>query len=143
MDHLMKPMRNLIDKETGRLFIGEYVEEQLEEGDLKKVMHASEHLELNEGTAPILVKVCETAISKGFSQEVKGILYGKLHPRSYWSAPGEPPPALIAIRSLFQKMHEMASNGELRIILEKCIEAEDKNVEDHLKRDEEVLTPRG
>ena len=143
LEHLMKPVRSLIDKETGRLFIGEYVEEQLEEGELEKVMHASEHLELNEGTAPILVKVCETAISKGFSQEVKEILYGKLYPKSYSSKPGAPPPALVAIRSLFQKMHEMASNGELKIIVEKCIEAEDKSIEDHLKRDEKVLTPRG
>jgi hypothetical protein len=143
LDYLMEPIEGLIDKDSERLFIEEYIERQIEKKNIKNAILAAECLSLNEDTIGLLVKVGEVGIAEGFPKDIEGLLDRKAYSGGWSGKPGEVPPELEERKAILQKMNEMTKPGELRMIVEKCIEMINDEVKDKLERDEEFLSPRG
>lgn len=141
---LMKPVKTLLNSDSKKLYIEEYIEKQLEMGDIKNAIIASKFLPLDENTILIFMRVAEEAITSGKSRDIEELLYHKIYPDTVLSSTlGKPPLALVARKNLFQKMYERSKPGKLRMLVKHCIEEIDRTIEDHIKRDEEFLNPRG
>ncbi|MBM4351041.1 MAG: hypothetical protein FJ106_14280 [Deltaproteobacteria bacterium] len=144
LEYLMEPILGLSDKGSQKTFLEEYIDKQILEGHVQKAMTASEYLPINENTSSLLVKVSEKAMETGASKDVERMLFAKTLPKGGWEGkPGEAPPALEELKGTFQKMEEMAKPGELKVLIGRCVASIDVDIKDHLKRDEEFLTPRG
>jgi hypothetical protein len=143
LKHLMSPIASLRDTGSGKLYLQTYIEKQLEEEHPIPALVASMFLPLSKETVGVFSKVGEEAISKGIVQETESLFYSKTIPEGVWSSrPGEPPPVFIALKSLFENMYQAAKPGKFRLLLSRCIERIDREIDDHTKRDEEFLNPR-
>jgi len=140
---LMEPLGSFLNDISGRLYLEEYIETQIQVDHIKNAIIASMFLPFNEDTIPVFIKVAEKGIDQGETQSIKKLLDNKRRITSLLSRRGEPPPALVARKTLFEKMYEKTKPGILRTLVERCIEAIEREIESDIKRDEEFLHPRG
>ncbi len=141
---LMEPIKTLLNSSSGKLYIEEYIENQLEMGNIKNAIIASKFLPFNENTIFVFMEVAEKAITSGKSVDIENLIYNKIFPDTGWvSSLGEAPPALVERKNLFQKIYEQTKPGKLRMLVEKCIEKIDRAIADNIKRDADFLNPRG
>jgi hypothetical protein len=140
---LMKPMRDLLNNATGRLYIEEFIEKQLEMDNIEDAITASRFLPFNEGTVSLFIEVSKKAIASKKEKEIRGLFYHKVFPETGWSGLNEPPPALVSRKNLFQLMHKRAGPGKLRALISGFVQVIDREIEEHMKRGEEFLSPRG
>jgi hypothetical protein len=144
LEYLMEPLLGLSDRGSQKTFLEEHIDKQIQGGHVQTAMTAAEYLPINENTIALLVKVSEKAIETGALKDVERLLFSKSLPKGGWSSKSsEAPPALEELKGTFQKMEEMARPGELKVLIGRCVASIDADIKDHLKRDEEFLTPRG
>ena len=125
------------------MYLEEYITKQLEMHNLEKAMRAAAFLPFHEKTIPIFVKIAEEFAAAGESEKVKRLLHSKRFPGMISSRPGEAPPVLVSLKNLFQKMNQESKERKVEEIIEKCIEAIDREIEWFIKEGEEFLNPRG
>lgn len=141
---VMKPLTTLSCQGSGKLFLEKYIEEQIGADSVVNALEAAEHLPFNEKTTDVVLQLCEKAIELGKVDPARGLLDHLHSPDTGWSSGlGEAPPALIERKNFFEKMYLKANPGRLRTMIKQCVQSVNRHIEEHIKSDEEFLSPRG
>ena len=143
LNDLLKPIVTMQNEVSGKLYIEEYIEKQLEQEDIKKAIFMSKYLPFEENTVHTLIKVAEKSISSGNSKDIKEILHHHINLEGGWTnLPGETSPDLLSKKTIFLAIHEEVRPGLLKMFTAKCIEDIDNRIIRSLKSDEEFLHSR-
>lgn len=127
LKYLMKPL--------AQSYLKEYIEDQVQCNNIKKAIIASCFLELSEENISTIVRVSEKGIELGLDTEVRRML-NPFPTGVYSSNIGEPAPALVDRKNLFEKMVQIAKNPIVRSLLKNRIKIIENDIEQDLKRDE-------
>jgi hypothetical protein len=133
--YLVKPLAQLINVSTSRLYLEEYIENQIQCDNIKKAIIASNFLNLSDNTISIIVKVAEKGIESGLTDEVRGML--KPFPSGLYSSS-----ILVGRKELFEKIIQIANNPILKSLVRERINMIKKDIEQDLRREEEFLNPK-
>ena len=135
LKYLMEPLTQLTNVDTGICYLEEYIENQIQYNNIEKAIIASYFLDLSENNISTLVKVAEKGIESELTNEVRRML--RAFPNGAWgSGIGEPAPALVGRKNLFEKMNKISDNPILRSLLKDRMKMIDNHIEQDLKRDE-------
>ncbi|OEC86747.1 MULTISPECIES: P-loop NTPase [Methanobacterium] len=132
-------------KESGKLFIEEYIENKAKNGEIESVIESLNFLPFEEERIPFIINISEDIIkSKALNaNKIEKLFYRKSRLEDgYSTIAGEVPKELLEKKALFEKIQEKAKPGRLRSIINNCIKRIDQEIEWHVKRDEETLNPR-
>ena len=142
LEYLMKTIASLENDRTGKPFLEEYIEEQLQ-NNVKKALFASRFLSFNESTLHIFKNVLQRSFDSGLTNEAKRIFVDCLDRGALMSLPGEPAPELLRKQKLLQNLHKEVKPGKLKAFIKERVGILEERIKEDLKRDEEFLTPRG
>ena len=120
LEYLMKPIASLENDRTGKPFLEEYIEEQLQH-NVKKALFASRFLSFNESTLYVFKSVLQRSFDSGLTNEAKRIFVGCLDRGALTSLPGEPAPDLVRKQKLLQNLHEEVKPGKLKAFIKERI----------------------
>jgi len=120
LEYLMKPIASLENNRTGKLFLEEYIEEQLQP-NVKKALFASRFLSFNESTLHIFKTVLQRSFDLGLANEAKRIFVDCLDRGALMSLPGEPAPELVRKKKLLQNLYQQVEPGKLKAFIEERI----------------------
>lgn len=143
LEHLMKPTAALTSHDSGKLYIEEFIENQIEEGNIRNAIFAFKFVDFEEKTIALFLKVAEAGIGSGKAADIERLLRGKIYLETGRSLkPGEPPAFLTEARKACKKIIGITKNSELKGILERGIKSIDRAIKGHLKFAEEYLLPK-
>ncbi len=142
LDYIRKTITSLENDRTGKPFLEEYIEDQLQH-NVKKALIASWFLSFNESTLYIFKSVLQRSFDSGLTNEARRIFVDCLRREALMSLPGEPAPELVRKQKLLQNLHEELKPGKLKAFIKECILLIEEKIKEDLKRDEEFLSPRG
>lgn len=142
LEYLMKTIASLENDKTGKLFLEEYIEEQLQH-NVKKALFASRFLSFNESTLHIFKRVLQRSFDSGLTKEAQKIFADCLSREAVTSLPGEPSPELVRKQKLLQNLHEQVKPGKLKAFIKERIGTLEEQIKEELKWGEEFLSPRG
>ena len=89
----------------------------------------------------LAVEVAEKATESGKMDSIAG-LFRAFPEHVYSSSPGEPAPALVDRKHLFERMYKIARSARLRELIRSRIRDIDEDIARGLKRDNDFLNPR-
>jgi len=133
------------EKESGKLFIEKYIENQVKKGKIENVIGALKFLPFTEERIPLIVKISDDIIKSNILNvdEIEKLFYSKSSlDGGYITAVGKVPKELSDKKTLFEKIREETKPGRLRVIINNCIKRIDQEIERHVEWDEESLNPR-
>jgi len=135
---LMKSVGHLSDDQSGKMYMEEYVEKQLQTGNKRVVIVAARFLPFEESTVPVFVKIAEELIRVEKADEVRKLLNYKGTIESIFSKFGERPPELDVRKELFDEMYQQAGSERLKIMINNIITSLDREIKQFMNFSEEV-----
>ncbi|MBU7048250.1 MAG: hypothetical protein HXS54_17595 [Theionarchaea archaeon] len=142
LKYLMKSVDSLLNDQTGKMYLEEYIIKQLGMHNQDNAIRMARFLPFREDTIPVFIRVGEESITAGKADNIRKLLYSRRFLSPISSKPDEAPPALVSLKNLFQMLDQESEVIELKMIIEECIEAIDKEIEEFLEHGEELLNPR-
>lgn len=141
--YLMSSIVFLQDKNTNEIYLIKCIQKLLQESLLEEASICATFLPLRPETIDVFVEFSDKGIVFGQYEKVKAVLFSKTWPEEVLSSKiGESPPVFLTIKNTFIEMNKKAVSGRLKTLINKCIEIVEKEIEDHIKRNEEFLIPK-
>ncbi|MGB9978034.1 hypothetical protein [Methanobacterium sp.] len=146
--HFLRDIKSNIsisEKESGKLFLEKYIENNVKNGKIENAIRALTFLPFSEERISFIIDISENIMKSNVLNvdQIEKIFYRNSGLEgSYSTVTGEVPRELLEKKALFEKMHEEAKPGRLKMIINNCIKITDQGIERHTKLDEETLNPR-
>ena len=91
----------------------------------------------------IILEVSARGLEAGLDEEVKSLLYSNTSPSgAYNSEIGKVPGVLTSLKEINEKMLQKCPPGKLKSIASRCVEIIQAEIDDHIKRDQEIMAER-
>lgn len=133
------------DQEHGDFLIY-YVKEKLDSATEENVKSAAiflSHLGISDSTIDIFLDAFQKAGNPDLFDEVRGALSHNVWGGGYSGTVGEPPAPLINKKEILIKMRDKSAPGVIRNQLTDLVKGIENDIENHTKRDAEILDPLG
>lgn len=141
VEKILKPV--LMTRDQGnKFYIETFINQIIQKNEIGTALTCAQYLPLVEETANLFLIISRKGLEANKSKEIQSLLFTKTSPEGGWtSSHNEPPPALLAKKRVYELMRE-CSSGSLKVLLDRCINSIQKDIQDHLDRDREFMADR-
>lgn len=140
---LIDPIVLKKDSLTGKYYIAQLIETLLSKNSTKEAIKCANLLPLGDETMDTILEVSARGLEAGLDEEVKSLLYSNTSPSgAYNSEIGKVPGVLVSLKEMHEKMLQKCPPGKLKSIAARCVEIIQAEIDDHIKRDQEIMSER-
>ncbi len=142
LNYLMESIKLIRDKDSKKLYLEIYIENQIDIGKINNALIACRFLEFNNNTCSIFLNTLRKAFNSNLAEDAKRYFLSVVHSGTYSVELGKPPQSLISKKEILQKLYESSEPGSLKSFIKSVMNNIEREINEKLRDDEEFLNPK-